>query len=356
MHPCRYSIPNATTYDNLFLISTQHSLHLYQPITLPSDYLTGQAAILSPVPLPADWKDHITPLRTPGLFGYHAPSMPTHPHRGNLLLHTSPLCISTSSNIASSIESGRRTTETVEVPLQEGEELSRSRPSVQPSDTLLSNRPPLVIAPRLASESLQNLLQKDSNMQGGEILQSQESVDDDAREQKRVEMESGDGQSRMVSKIDASSNHSYLQHSISLAHSNLRHSRGEIDNSTGIESTSIKKLAEMCPEYRSTMTIRSPHGLRFQSSFRISQRLPLMDTLNEHAQIGKEVSFNMPALDDMPSDESLRPGFFKDRILLSIHILGKEVKAITVESSCKAMADHYFNQKQLFGCCCCYSG
>ena len=72
MHPCRYSIPNATTYNNLQLISTQHSLHLYQPITLPSDYLTGQAAVLSPVPLPADWKDHITPLRTPGLFGYRA--------------------------------------------------------------------------------------------------------------------------------------------------------------------------------------------------------------------------------------------------------------------------------------------
>lgn len=358
MHPCRYSIPNANTYNNLQLISTQHSLHLYQPITLPSDYLTGQAAVLPPVPLPADWKDHITPLRTPGLFGYRAPALPA--HHSHHSRHGSPRA-----NPGSAGNGGNDTSESrgkaegkagSARPLRAGlhllEEEERealpSRPSERPSETQSSNRPPVVEMPRLASEGLARLRSL------SRLAASQQAVPETQPGQgsgrNGAEKEMADGQSPLSSRSLVSMGHAGLQHAVSPSHLTLRCSRGEIGNSPGVESASLKKLAEMCPEYRSTMTIRSPHGLRFQSSFRISQRLPFMDVLSDSTQIGKEISFNMPALDDMPSDELLQPGFFKDRILLSIRILGKEAEEITDEKSCKVMADSYFNQKQLFGC------
>lgn len=59
------------TYDNLSLISTQHSLHLYQPVTLPNDYLTGEAVEYKDIPIEKDWKDHVIMMPTPGLFGYN---------------------------------------------------------------------------------------------------------------------------------------------------------------------------------------------------------------------------------------------------------------------------------------------
>ena len=353
MHPCRYSIPNATTYNNLQLISTQHSLHLYQPITLPSDYLTGQAAVLSPVPLPADWKDHITPLRTPGLFGYRAPALPARHSR-----HDSPRGNPGNAGNASSggndaPESRGRTAGSA-LPLRAGLHLLEecgalpSRPSERPSETQSSNRPPVVEMPRLASDSLAHLHSL------SQLAASQQAVPETQLGQgsgkSGAEKEMADGQSPLSSRSIVSMGHAGLQHAVSPSHLTLRCSRGEIGNSTGVESASLKKLAEMCPEYRSTMTIRSPHGLRFQSSFCVSQRLPFMDVLSDNTQIGKEISFNLPALDDMPSDELLQPGFFKDRILLSIRILGKEADEITDEKSCKVMADSYFNQKQLFGC------
>lgn len=218
-----------------------------------------------------------------------------------------------------------------------------SRPSERPSETQSSNRPPVVEMPRLASDSLARLHSL-SQLAVPETQLGQGSGKSGA------EKEMADGQSPLSSRSIVSMGHAGLQHAVSPSHLTLRCSRGEIGNSTGVESASLKKLAEMCPEYRSTMTIRSPHGLRFQSSFCVSQRLPFMDVLSDNTQIGKEISFNLPALDDMPSDELLQPGFFKDRILLSIRILGKEADEITDEKSCKVMADSYFNQKQLFGC------
>lgn len=59
------------TYDNLSLISAQHSLHLYQPVTLPNDYLTGEAVKYKDIPIEEDWKDHVIMMPTAGLFGYN---------------------------------------------------------------------------------------------------------------------------------------------------------------------------------------------------------------------------------------------------------------------------------------------
>lgn len=70
MYPCRYSFPCAETFDHLSLISTQHSLHLYQPVQLPNDYLTGEAVEFKEIPIETNWKDHVVMMPTPGLFGY----------------------------------------------------------------------------------------------------------------------------------------------------------------------------------------------------------------------------------------------------------------------------------------------
>ena len=51
------------------LISTQHSLHLYQPIQLPVDYLTGETIPLKDAPIDRNWKDHLQLMPTAGLVG-----------------------------------------------------------------------------------------------------------------------------------------------------------------------------------------------------------------------------------------------------------------------------------------------
>lgn len=70
MHPCRYSFPGGRALNKYTLISTQHSLHLYQPVTLPCDYLTGEAAELKDAPIEKNWKKHLRLMPTPGLIGY----------------------------------------------------------------------------------------------------------------------------------------------------------------------------------------------------------------------------------------------------------------------------------------------
>ena len=70
MHPCRYSFPGGTALNKYTLISTQHSLHLYQPVTLPCDYLTGEAAELKDAPIEKNWKKYLRLMPTSGLIGY----------------------------------------------------------------------------------------------------------------------------------------------------------------------------------------------------------------------------------------------------------------------------------------------
>ena len=69
-YPCRYSFPCARTFDDCLIISAQHSLHLYQPVPLPRDYITGQVAEMHDAPLSKDWKRRVRMLPTPGLFAF----------------------------------------------------------------------------------------------------------------------------------------------------------------------------------------------------------------------------------------------------------------------------------------------
>ena len=72
MHPCRYSYPGGCALGRYTLISTQHSLHLYQPIQLPVDYLTGETIPLKDAPINRNWKDHLKLMPTAGLVAYSA--------------------------------------------------------------------------------------------------------------------------------------------------------------------------------------------------------------------------------------------------------------------------------------------
>ena len=124
----------------------------------------------------------------------------------------------------------------------------------------------------------------------------------------------------------------------------------EMGSPVGSEHLNLGQVVAAHPEYQSMMKIRSPHGLRFQPSFHVSSHIPLMDMVSDNTQVQKSTNMNMPALDGLPADSFLRPGFFKDRILQSICMLVKEVKDMTTEKECKVMAESYYNQKKLFGC------
>ena len=50
----------------------QHSLHLYQPVQLPVDYLTGETIPLKDAPIDRNWKDHLQLMPTAGLVAYSA--------------------------------------------------------------------------------------------------------------------------------------------------------------------------------------------------------------------------------------------------------------------------------------------
>ena len=59
------------------LISMQHSLHLYHPVILPRDYLTGEAVQLNDVPIEKNWKSHLRIMPTSSLLGYSSYSRPS---------------------------------------------------------------------------------------------------------------------------------------------------------------------------------------------------------------------------------------------------------------------------------------
>ena len=85
--PCRYSFPCADTYNNLSLISSQHSLHLYEPVKLPGDCLTGEAASFKDIPFDEDWGRKVVIMPTPGLYGYSkhfSPSLLPSKRKNNL--------------------------------------------------------------------------------------------------------------------------------------------------------------------------------------------------------------------------------------------------------------------------------
>ena len=70
LHPCRYSFPDGKALGKYTLISTQHSLHLYDPVVLPRDYLTGEVVELQDAPIDKNWKENLRLMPTTSLLGY----------------------------------------------------------------------------------------------------------------------------------------------------------------------------------------------------------------------------------------------------------------------------------------------
>lgn len=175
MHPCRYSFPNAKTYDNLQLISSQHSLHLYQPITLPSDYLTGKAAELPTLPLGNDWKDHIVTLSVSGLFGYSNENTPA--SRVRTPSDESEMCANPSLIPSRHLLSPQHTCQRRESVTDINDDPQSSpalmhKQSIRPSETQSSLKPPVVTVPLVpcdgASPSSAPIVSPNSGDLGGQ--------------------------------------------------------------------------------------------------------------------------------------------------------------------------------------------
>ena len=55
----------------------QHSIHLYDPVILPRDYLTGEVVQLKDAPIDKNWKSHLRIMPTTCLLGYSSHSRPS---------------------------------------------------------------------------------------------------------------------------------------------------------------------------------------------------------------------------------------------------------------------------------------
>lgn len=149
MYPCRYSFPCAETFDHLSLISTQHSLHLYQPVQLPNDYLTGEAVEFKEIPIETNWKDHVVMMPTPGLFGYQKK------HIKNASKETSKQSILTTASMfyASYCKKDQN-------PINTEEEVNERETSKPRADSIIrhSIKPLSVLHPVTASEIISTVL------------------------------------------------------------------------------------------------------------------------------------------------------------------------------------------------------